>query len=205
MNFAKDRTLMVERLVCCCGGCSSVDGRKAALGLDLHGAAANVRLRISDIGKKLLTTVPNELLDLVEIASYVYAADSALPRGGKMDSRLGDRWRRSLCFLIPVRNLELWTSKPVQTTLAEALNFLADESYRFEFRPMPIQPPAERYLDLRADAGAQFSPDEVMLFSGGIDSFAGAAELLSQGKRMALVSHRSVGTIKSLLWCLPKL
>ena len=60
---------------------------------------------------------------------------------------------------------------------------------------MRTQPPPERYLELRADAGAQFSPDEVMLFSGGIDSFAGAAELLSQGKRVALVSHRSVGTI----------
>ncbi|MGA7385670.1 MAG: 7-cyano-7-deazaguanine synthase [Methylocella sp.] len=49
----------------------------------------------------------------------------------------------------------------------------------------------EKYLELSGDDAA-FKADEVVLFSGGLDSLAGAIEELSAGaKNIALVSHRS--------------
>jgi 7-cyano-7-deazaguanine synthase in queuosine biosynthesis len=42
----------------------------------------------------------------------------------------------------------------------------------------------------------RFTPDEVILFSGGLDSFAGTVEeLVAHGKKVALVSHRSAAKI----------
>jgi hypothetical protein len=44
--------------------------------------------------------------------------------------------------------------------------------------------------------GTAFTPDEVILFSGGLDSFAGTVEQLAEhGKNVALVSHRSASKI----------
>ncbi len=57
--------------------------------LDLHGPLANVKLSISDIARKLLVNIPDQLVDLLEIATYVYAADGAISRGGKTDSEMG--------------------------------------------------------------------------------------------------------------------
>jgi hypothetical protein len=189
--------LMAEHLVCC-GGCTPTNARKESLHLELHGHRRNVRLEIGDIGKRLLARIPDEFLDLLDIAAYVYAADGALKRGDKSDSGLGAQWRRRLHFLVPVRNLELWTSEPVQSTLIDTLNFLADETYRFEFRPFVAPPPIEHYFEFGDEPDARFSPEDVTLFSGGIDSLAGAAELLvGQRGRVALVSHCSATTIGS--------
>ena len=91
-----------ERLVLCGG---APQGRKAgaqALALNLHGPAENLHLRISDIGEHLGWNVPDVLIDLLEVACYVYAADSATPRGGPTDAGLGRAWRRKLHFEIPV-------------------------------------------------------------------------------------------------------
>jgi 7-cyano-7-deazaguanine synthase in queuosine biosynthesis len=51
------------------------------------------------------------------------------------------------------------------------------------------------YFDLSASRGGAFVPDDVILFSGGLDSLGGAVEALRQGKKIALVSHRSAPKI----------
>ena len=47
----------------------------------------NVHLKIADISKRLLANIPDALVDLLEVASYIYAADSAISRGGLTDAR----------------------------------------------------------------------------------------------------------------------
>src|SRR4051812_39395157 len=91
-----------EHLVLC-GGVERQKGRAAALKLNLHGAEPNVRLRISDISRRLLVNIPDVLVDLLEVASYVYAADSAISRGGATDANMGKWWRRNFRLIIPVR------------------------------------------------------------------------------------------------------
>ena len=58
--------------------------------LDLHGPRANVKLSISDIARKLLVNIPDQLVDLLEIATYVYAAD-----GARVGVRQTARWERA--------------------------------------------------------------------------------------------------------------
>ena len=71
-----------EHLVLC-GGAAVRDITSTRINLRLHGKSANVHLKIADIGKRLLANIPDVLIDLLEIASYIYAADSAISRGGR--------------------------------------------------------------------------------------------------------------------------
>ena len=171
--------------------CGGEPGKGAeTLLLDLR-QGGNVCLQITDIGKRLVANIPDVLVDLLEIAAYVYAADSALPRGGTSDARLGERWRRKLRFDIPVRLPALWSSQSVRSAMSETLGFLSEDEYAFEFRPLRDPAAPQSYFEIPvSETGV--SPDEVVLFSGGLDSFAGAVDLLAKkGTKVALVSHRS--------------
>lgn len=158
------------------------------LRLRLWGESANVRLRISDISWKLLAPLPDSIADLVEIASYVYCADKSIPRGGDGVQSLGSEWRRELHFRIPVRHHSFWASARARSALESTLGFLTEDEYTFEFEPAsPIRPGDQQPL---------FSPneqiDDVLLFSGGLDSLAGAVrDAVTNGHRVALVSHCS--------------
>ena len=185
-----------EHLVLCGGVEEPQVARGQSLRLDLHGRSPNVRLQISDISRRLLANVPDVLADLLEVASYVYAADSAISRGGKTDTQMGRRWRRKFRFEIPVRMPGLWSSDPVLSALVEMLGFLSEDSYEFEFREIIDAPTMEEYFEFKNKAETAFTPDEVILFSGGLDSLSGTVEeLVGDGKRVALVSHRSSSKI----------
>lgn len=67
-----------EHLVLC-GGVTGRHGAGPTINLSLHGERPNVHLKITDISKRLLTNIPGALVDLLEIVSYIYAADSAIP------------------------------------------------------------------------------------------------------------------------------
>ena len=123
-----------EHLVLC-GGVTARAGAGTRIGLSLHGKSANVHLKIADISKRLLANIPDALIDLLEVASYIYAADSAISRGGQADAQMGMRWRRKLRFVIQVRVPNLWSSAPVASALVETLSFLSEDEYDFEFRP----------------------------------------------------------------------
>lgn len=105
---------------------------------------------------------------------------------------MGADWRRCFRFVIPVRNPNHRNHRDVLESLCSALSFLSEDDYAFEFEKATDPVPLEEYLDLSDDARAAFKADEVVLFSGGLDSLCGAIEELStNGKRVALVSHRS--------------
>ena len=98
--------------------------------------------------------------------------------------------------MIPVRKPNLWSSDPVLSALVETISFLSDDGYEFEFRHFENPPPVERYFPFTGAKDVRFTPDEVILFSGGLDSFAGTVEeLVAHGKKVALVSHRSASKI----------
>jgi hypothetical protein len=187
-----------EHLVLCGSATSQDHLGPGVLELRLHGPAPNVRLQIQDIGNQHVANIPDELVDLLEVASYVYAADSAIPRGGKTDAQMGAHWRRKLRFVIAVRCPELWLSTTVSSAFIDTLSFLSDDYYVFEFRSLDERPAVESYLEFSGGDIAGFAPDEVILLSGGLDSFAGAVEeLVANGKSAALVSHRSAPKIAS--------
>jgi 7-cyano-7-deazaguanine synthase in queuosine biosynthesis len=185
-----------EHLVLCGAAAFSEHSDATHLNLNLHGSSANVRLEIGDISRRLLANISDIHADLLEIASYIYAADSAIPRGGNTDAQLGARWRRKLRFVIPVRQPNLWSSDPVLSALVETISFLSDDDYEFEFRLLENPQPVEGYFAFTGDKDVRFTPDRVILFSGGLDSLAGTIEeLVAHGKKVALVSHRSASKI----------
>jgi 7-cyano-7-deazaguanine synthase in queuosine biosynthesis len=194
---------MSDRLVIC--GKLSANAARAkdviALDVDAPDHSPNrVNLKIRDFSARMAQDVPPVLADLLELAAYVYCADQFAGRGGDTMPDLGRKWRRPFRFQMPVRCLEVWNRSDVQDLLVETLGFLSDDDYAFEFvrHPEPAPRGLQHHLDFTASVDRGFIPEDVILFSGGLDSLAGAVErLIGQGRRVALVSHQAAPMIIS--------
>jgi hypothetical protein len=57
-------------------------------------------------------------------------------------------------------------------------SFLSDNFYQFKFQPIRDPPEFQSYRDLSGGEPHGFRPDEIVLFSGGLDSLAGVIEEL---------------------------
>jgi 7-cyano-7-deazaguanine synthase in queuosine biosynthesis len=189
-----------KHYVLCAGASKARYGRSDKISrLSLAGSAPNVDLEITDISRRLASDVPDVLTDLIEIATYVYCADQAVTRGGEGVLDFGKGWRRRFHFVVPVREPKIWGRPEVANSLKKALAFLSEDEYDFEFLEQSEMVPLQRYLTSYTDGYAPESTvEEVLLFSGGLDSLAGAAsEAVKSQKQVALVSHRSNPKIAS--------
>jgi 7-cyano-7-deazaguanine synthase in queuosine biosynthesis len=119
--------------------------------------------------------VPAVADDLLKFAAGVYLADRLTVRPGT--------WTRAIDLVVPVRDVEVW--KGALDGLAKAVNFLSGDRWRFGFMSSNAAPPSPPELAPPVDA--------VCLFSGGLDSFTGALDLLAEGKRVCLVGHYEAG------------
>jgi hypothetical protein len=149
----------------------------------------NVRVQSERIAARLAQNPTPEVLDVIEVASYVYCADQARTRGGKAWPNNGQGWNRTQVFNIAVRNPERWNSAEIKSKLVQGLSFLSDDNYDFVFRPLTKEASIPGYFDF--DNGQPwFEADSIMLFSGGLDSLAGAVEeTLKLGNNTVLVGH----------------
>jgi len=187
--------MVTDKRVIVCGGIKPKGVNWDAEGvvcLDLWGkhSKANVELHIEDIHARLLREVPEAFRDLVEIATYVYCADQAVGRGAKDVDTFGAKWRRDFDFHIPVRCPELWDSDEVKRILCETVGFLSDDFYEFCFYPAQNPPAFQQYLGLEED-GPHGVPEQIIMFSGGLDSLGGAIkEAIVERRRILLVNHR---------------
>jgi 7-cyano-7-deazaguanine synthase in queuosine biosynthesis len=165
----------------------------------IEGSLDKVNLQLRDISTRMVQSVPDVLTDLLEIAAYVYCADQFTKRGTDLMRDMGADWRRNFAFRIPVRQPAIWSSAPVVDALTDTLSFLSEDEYRFEFVPYSNPPSIQPYLEFGEPSSARgFRPDEIVLFSGGLDSFAGAVEqLIGEGRSVALVSHQSSTMVAS--------
>lgn len=172
------------------------DGRgDEQLRFEINGKAMAVSLRIGHIRKSLVLGLPNVALDLIEIAAFVYAIDSSISRGGLTDQKMGAKWHRSFRVSLPVRNLSLWSNRKLKRILEETLMFLSGDRFDFDFTQAETQAALpERYFDFGKESAWQ--PDSVIMFSGGLDSYAGALEeIIDRKHKVALISHFSATKI----------
>lgn len=172
------------------------DGRgDEQLRFEIDGKPKAVSLRIGHIRKSLVAGLPDVAIDLIEIAAFVYAVDSSISRGGLMDQQMGAKWHRSFEVSLPVRNLALWSEPKLKAVLEETLMFLSGDRYTFHFIQLETETVApERYFDFGKESAWQ--PDSVLMFSGGLDSYAGALEEIIERKhKVALISHFSATKI----------
>lgn len=188
---------MQDKRYIICGNASAKgisDDPKRDLRLRLSGkdGQGNITLRIEDIHSKMVRSVPTQFHDLLEIATYVYSADQAIKRGADDVDNFGDGWRRDLHFVVPVRNLEFWRSANVLATLRSTLGFLSDDNYQFDFVQMDQDHTIQEYLEFNDTQQLFGRPEQVVMFSGGLDSLGGAIEeILTQKRRVVLVTHKS--------------
>jgi len=120
-------------------------------------------------------TPPDVAVDLLRFAAAAYCADRLSLRPGT--------WTRSIELNFPVRNAEVWQA--TTGSLSETLAFLSGDQWLLA-TSQSNEPKVTRYLRPKA-------VDAVCLFSGGLDSFTGAVDLLAQGKTICLVSHYEGG------------
>jgi len=181
-----------------CGGTDILPSERCEQrSLDVQGIARNINLRIGDISKVLVSNIPDVLLDLLEVAAYVYCADQQTRRGSEYLTDYGTDWRREMIFRIPVRSHAIWQREEIHEALADMLGFLSDDHYTFEF-VAARSPLAEKetYFSHLTDGADQ--PDEIALFSGGLDSFAGIVEAQALGRKMVLVGHHAANKILNI-------
>ena len=112
---------MSNERVILCGGLAAATGArgKPAVALDLRQPDGNVALKLLDISGRMTANMDPVLVDLIEIATYVYCADQAATRGGPTSQDFGAAWRRQFAFHIPVRLPDLWSSRPVRSALCD--------------------------------------------------------------------------------------
>ena len=168
--------------------------------LDSVGPKANVNIRFENVAKIFRHDLSTRLVDFLEIASYVFTADCATTRGKKWtEDNSTEPWGRDFAFVIPVREPDFWGAADIKDLIEEVLGFLSNDKYSFTFvaleRDRADQQPYFEFGDLRT--WPFHSPDRVLMFSGGLDSLAGAVETAAGGRRLVLVSHRPVSTLDS--------
>lgn len=181
--------------------CGDVQDTKLPFGcenpvrLELDGVNANIDLRFDDLQVTLWKTIPPVLCDLVRLAAYVYAADQATARPDD-DEGFTAGWGRRLFFRVPVREPDRWNSPVVRNRLTQTLAFLSGDEYAFEF----VRDRQLRQLPLDFETTPfEGEVDEIALFSGGLDSLAGAVRTSVVERRKALlITHRS--TQKVVAW-----
>lgn len=129
--------------------------------------------------------------DLLNVMCALRAADRFFVSKGMYSAR------RRLPFAVGVTDVSHW--RKLREPLAQAIKALSEDAMDFYPLQLPRKPkmstPGEgdgfqSYFDKHA-------PDCVCLYSGGADSFAGAAFLLDQGRHPVLVSH-SIGPVSGL-------
>ncbi|AMV25207.1 7-cyano-7-deazaguanine synthase [Gemmata sp. SH-PL17] len=154
----------------------------------------DVHLEINQLSRAMGRGLSDLDADLLEVAAYVYTIDQVVSRGGTVAIDYGARWRRHLRCVVPVRCPELWNQPRALGALRRVLLFMTDDAeWEFAFVRAPAPAPRARYLLDLVDPpdGTEF--EEVVLFSGGLDSLCGAVEEVLIGQRpVVLVSHRPV-------------
>lgn len=127
---------------------------------------------------------PSELaIDLLVIACTMFGADTLVNRKKYSE----DGWTRIMDLFIPVSDVAKWDSQ--KENLQNIFKFLTGDVWTINFRArsgdnFTLSPKGKlkRY-------GMGYTTDTVCLFSGGMDSFIGAIDLLENGTRPVLVGH----------------
>lgn len=145
---------------------SSAEGLRLRPGKNLVTGESALGLKFGN-----LTTME---IDLLTIASSVFACDLAFKRGER------EEITRNISLTIPVVNLAAFES--VLDDIRYALYRLSHDAWTIRLVQRPGNPEASQ--EWRASAKGK-----VLLFSGGLDSFAAALQFGNSGEIVHLVSH----------------
>ncbi len=123
---------------------------------------------------------PPAVAALLLAALGVWAGDKLLPRSSRPDA-----WTREIVLYLPAT--PAWARLSPQ--LSQLLNFLTGDAWTIKPRESPLN------LGFAGNWNQPWQPQAVALFSGGLDSLAGAIDQLEAGKKLLLVSHHDYGQL----------
>lgn len=127
-------------------------------------------------------------LDLLYISMAVFAADRLCLRDNAIDG-----WSRNFSIFMPVIEYDLWVN--AKQLLEEMLNFLSGDRWSFTFRKRKeSENEKTEYEKWEKSRRPIKDYDQICMFSGGLDSFIGAIDLLESncGKTL-FISHYGGG------------
>ena len=130
-----------------------------------------------DIGKRPIDAIYE---DLLVIALSIFAVDKRVSRW-----RTNDKWTRNINISIPVLEFDKW--EEVKYLWNSTLSFLTGDVWNVNFRTTNARygdssRPSKNPIDISKSKA-------VCLFSGGLDSFCGAIDLLNKGESICLLGH----------------
>lgn len=135
-------------------------------------APSSFRTSVDPAGRSLGVT-SQAAIEFLRLAFAVYLVDRTEPRP------MG--WARKLELAIPVADVAAWNDRA--PGIARLLDFLTGDAWSLRFR-------RHRGAPITRAAAERRSPhDLVALFSGGMDSFAGAALATRSAERPLLIGH----------------
>jgi hypothetical protein len=163
---------------------SDTQKESATLSLQVAGHTEKAVLDINAVNLlKISRMVPDLAQDFLCIASCIYATDKAISR-----DNVDDKWTRNIAIEIPVEHVTVWNA--VADSLSECIGFLTGDRWEISFRhgeKRLVQKKSRK----RMVRHKRVTGDAVCLFSGGLDSFIGAVDWLTEhpGQKLLLVAH----------------
>ena len=139
---------------------------------------------ISDLVR--LGVYPTEMgIDVLVLATHVHAADTRISR----TSESQDGWTREIRLVVPVSDPDRWAA--ATPTFVRLLNFLTGDRWTLNFR---LRPSPFTTVGIPRPARVAAPPfNDLVLFSGGLDSLIGVINTLESGRNPLLISHAGEG------------
>lgn len=147
---------------------------------DVFGVAFEVNL--SALAKQARRALASVETDLVWLATAVYLADRCSPRHPYGMSG-PTHWRRRIHLRIPVRSVDVWTKS--EAALVNVLEYLSEDDWTFEFIPgrSAFGVESQKHFPRMPRPTISWTA----LFSGGLDSLAGALRWFGQTDGIGLL------------------
>lgn len=136
----------------------------------------------SPLSRAFGSILPSKLADLVDLAMAVYFADRRSYRQRDSFELTG---HREIHIRLPVRELELWKSKEITSSLVDLLGWFTEDAWEFEFSKLTTKRKSEYEESLFSTPVAE--PNVSLLFSGGLDSLAGLCSLMDVDRNRSFV------------------
>jgi 7-cyano-7-deazaguanine synthase in queuosine biosynthesis len=142
----------------------------------LHADDANVSFSFDTLERQLGHPLHSLVKDLLDIGVAVYMSDRYTRRGRDLGRRIG--------LLMPVRHLDIWEG--AKRKLERAVSFLGRDDFNIHFEKREEEAGSINRVDSFA---IESDKRCVCLFSGGLDSMAGAVWALEKKLTPVFVSH----------------
>ena len=162
-------------------GCSSERGKE-----DPVSHSMEYYVNDGKIAERFGHILDPQLADWIDVALACYLADRLATRVTGRGTESGNQWSRVFNLVIPVREKACWSNIELKRQLERLLHFFTDDIWHIDFveRVGPRRPAESQGFLFGFDSSV---PVRVALYSGGLDSFAGAAQTVREFSDSAFV------------------